>query len=388
MYCLCCAVSRYCMLCRAVMLRVLYGWPHGNHTIHATRAALCCAAQGVVWVAERRATRFVLHLSGRRRAECVSDGPWDSPPMTQLVFIGSNRPALRVLARELCALSAAPVHVPGGPGTSLEAARRLVAADARLELAGRGEVPAQPSSSKEAAAHQPFSQEDKVADRSSSRLQEVGKQQPLSLDGHQEAAAHQPCSNQAAAKDDPSSNEGATVGKPTTYHPVDQEDAQAHTRLQPTQLPEHQTESQEPSGVLEFSVASAPLHGVRGPEVNALLMRAVNAHGGLFLCGLRQPGMISGSGMAQRGGDSVAALLLGVPAEGGAAAADTGIHERASRGSSNPQEDGQSAASQVVEGSWLELLQTALKVPAEPVLRRAFQHVHNCRCDIPFVKGS
>jgi hypothetical protein len=47
----------------------------------------------------------------------------------------------------------------------------------------------------------------------------------------------------------------------------------------------------------EFTVMSAPLHGVSGPEVNALIMRAVNAGGaGAFLLGSRRPGPILSSG--------------------------------------------------------------------------------------------
>lgn len=42
-------------------------------------------AKGVVWVAERRRQRFVLHLSGRQRAECCAEAAWDSQPFTQLV---------------------------------------------------------------------------------------------------------------------------------------------------------------------------------------------------------------------------------------------------------------------------------------------------------------
>ena len=51
---------------------------------------LCCPsgllrAKGLVWLQERRSHRFVLHLSGRNRAECCMEETWDSPPMTQLV---------------------------------------------------------------------------------------------------------------------------------------------------------------------------------------------------------------------------------------------------------------------------------------------------------------
>lgn len=47
-------------------------------------------AKGVVWLRERRYARYVFHLSGRQRVECVTEGPWASLPSTQLVLIGSH----------------------------------------------------------------------------------------------------------------------------------------------------------------------------------------------------------------------------------------------------------------------------------------------------------
>eukprot|EP00955_Chlamydomonas_euryale_P091426 364620-Chlamydomonas_euryale.AAC.16 len=60
--------------------------------------------------------------SGRRRTECVSDGTWDCPPRTQLVFIGSDRDALAALACSLQA--AADACMEGQPGASHAAAVR------------------------------------------------------------------------------------------------------------------------------------------------------------------------------------------------------------------------------------------------------------------------
>ena len=52
---------------------------------HMATLAGLLRAKGVVWVAERRRQRFVLHLSGRQRAECSAEAAWDSQPLTQLV---------------------------------------------------------------------------------------------------------------------------------------------------------------------------------------------------------------------------------------------------------------------------------------------------------------
>lgn len=57
-------------------------------------------------------------------------------------------------------------------------------------------------------------------------------------------------------------------------------------------------------GAFEFTVASAPLHGVSVTEVNALVMKAVNAEGkGAFLLGVRGPGTISCTASGQQRAD-------------------------------------------------------------------------------------
>ena len=57
---------------------------------------------------------------------------------------------------------------------------------------------------------------------------------------------------------------------------------------------------QASNNVFEFTVASAPLHGVMGAAVNASLMRAVNGGGRVFLIGVRGAGVISATTAVQR----------------------------------------------------------------------------------------
>ena len=57
---------------------------------------------------------------------------------------------------------------------------------------------------------------------------------------------------------------------------------------------------QASNNVFEFTVASAPLHGVMGAAVNASLMRAVNGSGRAFLIGVRGAGVISATTAVQR----------------------------------------------------------------------------------------
>jgi hypothetical protein len=54
-----------------------------------------------VWLAQRRGQRYAFHLSGRQRAECLQEGPWEGPACTRLVLIGQQREALLGLRRGL-----------------------------------------------------------------------------------------------------------------------------------------------------------------------------------------------------------------------------------------------------------------------------------------------
>ncbi|GFR41077.1 hypothetical protein Agub_g1717, partial [Astrephomene gubernaculifera] len=56
-------------------------------------------SKGVLWVSECRSRRFTFHLSGRRRVECSLEGPWEGPPRSCLVLIGSEEAAVRRLMR-------------------------------------------------------------------------------------------------------------------------------------------------------------------------------------------------------------------------------------------------------------------------------------------------
>lgn len=100
---------------------------------------------------------------------------------------------------------------------------------------------------------------------------------------------------------------------------------------------------------VEFSVRSVPLYGVDGGEVNAAVLRRVNASGAAFACGRAAPALLSSLTGAFRA-DRVAAIQL-------ALAAGTSVDQ--------------------VDAMWAAVAETAA-----PELRRAFAHVHGCKCDL------
>lgn len=97
----------------------------------------------MLWVSERPAQRIVFHLSGRRRAECLLEGPWDGPPRTQLVLIGADPQALqRLCARFLKHVVCRPVggrEPAGSPdhGRDGDDDEAVGAAEAAAMLSGR-----------------------------------------------------------------------------------------------------------------------------------------------------------------------------------------------------------------------------------------------------------
>lgn len=100
------------------------------------------------------------------------------------------------------------------------------------------------------------------------------------------------------------------------------------------------------SAVVEFSVQGSRLHGVIAEEVNGEVMRRVNASTKAFICCSSAQGMLSAStGTFQS--DRVIGLQLAL--------------DRCT----------------AIDTIW-----TAISDAAAPVLRKAFQHVHNCNCDM------
>ncbi|GAX80732.1 hypothetical protein CEUSTIGMA_g8167.t1 [Chlamydomonas eustigma] len=86
-------------------------------------------SKGLVWLKEFRSHRFILHVSGRRRAECCMERPWESPPLTQLVFIGINAAALDDLVNELTCLK----QQQAGAQSDLNLIERAESREAQIE---------------------------------------------------------------------------------------------------------------------------------------------------------------------------------------------------------------------------------------------------------------
>jgi G3E family GTPase len=84
---------------------------------HLLLTAGLLRAKGLMWFRQRRAARYTFHLSGRQRVECVTEGPWDAPPCTQLILIGSDATVLQSL-KEVFITRMAQVGVSGGGGPS------------------------------------------------------------------------------------------------------------------------------------------------------------------------------------------------------------------------------------------------------------------------------
>jgi hypothetical protein len=48
-----------------------------------------------VWFVQQRSQRYVFHLSGKQRAACGAEGPWQGPPGVGLVLIGQQAQQLQ-----------------------------------------------------------------------------------------------------------------------------------------------------------------------------------------------------------------------------------------------------------------------------------------------------
>ncbi|GFR41075.1 hypothetical protein Agub_g1715, partial [Astrephomene gubernaculifera] len=105
--------------------------------------------------------------------------------------------------------------------------------------------------------------------------------------------------------------------------------------------------SSSSSGILQFTTRGSVLHGINAEELNAELLRRANASGLLLLAGVTSPGHVSAVTNTQSR-DRVVSLLLPL--------------------ASRREEARQQAA--------------ALLAAADPLLRRAYAHVHNCKCDV------
>jgi hypothetical protein len=93
-----------------------------------------------VWLAQRRAGRYAFHFSGRQRAECLAQGPWEGPPGTRLALIGRERAELLALRDALLAgcrrgaCGCAGAGAASGGGGAAEEFSRAAAAHGRFRV--------------------------------------------------------------------------------------------------------------------------------------------------------------------------------------------------------------------------------------------------------------
>ncbi len=271
--------------------------------------------------------RFVFHLSGRQRVQCCSEGPWEAPPGCQLVLIGQDPQLLQRLAgafRELCQAQA-----PAAAAAAAAEAAAAAAAAAEGSVAGAEALHAELA-----------------------RL--VGQHERLEVLGSAAgaAAADGPA---AAGKAGSSGAQGpvefSAIGSPLHGVIAEEVNAQVRSRGGPGLLSPLPPLLEAQSGLGHRALAAGRARSpspTRWPPRPAQVMRRVNAGGQVLLYGRTAPPLISSvSGL--QSADRMSSLML-CPLGGDAAE---------------------------VAQQW-EGVQQAMA----PVLRKAFQHVHNCKCDV------
>lgn len=87
-------------------------------------------AKGTLFLAQHRRKRFVFHFSGARRVEAIESEPWEGPPGSTVVLIGTSRPELLSLRDELNGLALAPAD--DGAAAAAQAFAALLAAEERV----------------------------------------------------------------------------------------------------------------------------------------------------------------------------------------------------------------------------------------------------------------
>ncbi|GIL42728.1 hypothetical protein Vafri_659 [Volvox africanus] len=278
-------------------------------------------SKGVMWFGERRGHRFTFHLSGRRRLEVAQEGPWEGPPASHLVLIGTDAAAMRRL-RDAFLVEVASVMPARKPIWALahganEGGPSLISGGVGGdEVAGAGSKPA--DSDLEAAAACIAAQE---------RLELLACERWGLSEAPLEAPGLDGGGNGCSAK--------VTEGGPSA--------------------PAASEQMVEVSGwaggggsgsLLNFTTRGSALHGINSEELNAELMRRTNASGMLLLVAVTAPGRISAVTNVQAR-DRVVSLLFACKA--------FGAQEQAG---------------------------LCVKTFAEPLLRKAFAHVHSCKCDV------
>lgn len=294
---------------------------------HPTGLLRC---KGILKFTECPAWRYTAHLSGRQRVEVLRAGPWEGAPVSQLVLIGSDPAALAALREQFVALTHAGAEglEPGGQAAGGAGAQGAVPGEAGSSAAAAPVV---------AAA-------------------EVLRQRlPLM---HERLSVLLPPSSPSSSA--PSAGEEA-LGR----------SGPGGIRSRATGI------SSSSSAVVEFQVVGDALHGVRGGEVAAGIMRRANgalARTGLVLLGVPEPPAISATGMGetQGGAERIEVLQCVLPL----ALTESGGSGREGPGGVEGEKAVQAWAEQLASAA-----AEALADAAGPVMRKAFAHT-GCRCDV------
>ncbi len=202
-----------------------------------------------MWAAERRRHRLTLHVSGRRRAEAAQEGPWEGPPATQLVFIGTDATAMARLRDAFIA------EVVQGAGPGSAAQRPAGQAGDGGSGAGKGSCEAQGEST-------PGVLEEWIREHERLVLVET---------------LHPPSS--------------AARGVGGGGGGDDAVASSAHTGAR---------ELWPGGSTVVFSARGSPLHGISPEEVNQDIALRANAAGGLLLVAVTAPGQVSAATLVQR----------------------------------------------------------------------------------------
>ena len=154
-------------------------------------------------------------------------------------------------------------------------------------------------------------------------------------------------------------------------------DANAH-------LP-HDISSRPPHAAVEFTVLCSPLHGISGPEVNASIMRSINAmtvdgKGRAFILGTRGPGLISATTAMQRADRWSYLKIL----RNDFINAHAFLSHLLSPSCVPFFPRISSLLTGDVSQPWEEMISSVV----DPVMRKTFSHVHNCKCDAALLKAS
>ncbi|KAG2500026.1 hypothetical protein HYH03_002307 [Edaphochlamys debaryana] len=341
-------------------------------------------SKGVLWFGDRRDRRFTFHLSGRRRVECSAEGPWDGPPGSTLVFIGSDPAAMRSLAQAFRAdvLGETPQHAPhaeqphDGADPAQHAAQHGAQQGAQHQerhgahAHGHGE-PCGPHDHSGAEGHAGAGT---TADAATGTGDGTGAHDHGHPNGHAGAktvgAEGAGCAGASDAelvaaaaaalvREErlellPPTAEllAAAGGAAAAAAPGSGGEGAGGERPGPTggvsAAATNGSAAAAGAGgrLVCFSARGSPLHGIQAEELNAELQRRANVGGQVLLVGVTAPGTISAVTHVQSR-DRVVSLILPLASDPDAA---------------------RRQAQAVLDA-------------AEPLLRRAYAHVHNCKCD-------